>query len=507
MFVTESGVMRTIEETAVSAGTGMDKLMENAGTKAAAHAARLISEKKIKEVCILCGSGNNGGDGFVIARLLSVMCRVTVILASGQPKTTLARDNYELMPNTVQVIDFASHYYECVGMVRDSQMIIDAIYGIGFRGGLPADIADLITFCNENKRAVKMAVDIPSGIEADTGKTQNGCFEADITVTFTALKPLHILYPSCDLCGRIVTEDVGVPEGIVRSSPYLMASTDEFIRTHPLPEKKTSAHKGDNGTLLAVCGSFGMAGAAAFAAEAALRSGIGLLKAAVPKSIYPILASGLREPVYIPLAESDDGKIDIDEYGRLMELINEGCDAALIGCGLGQSDNIKSLIPLLVDGAKKPLVIDADGLNALTTNINVLKRSPAPKILTPHPGEMARLIGTDIKSVQSDRYNVARSFASSYGVTLILKGANTLVAMPGGRVYVNLTGNNGMGKGGSGDMLAGMAAAFLANGADCETAAAAAVYYHGLAGDRCAEKYSRRAMLPSDMIAELKQIF
>lgn len=507
MFVTESDVMRIIEETAVNVGIGMDKLMENAGSKTAAHAAKLISEKKIHDLCILCGTGNNGGDGFVIARLLSTMCQVTVILTSGQPKTALAKENFGLMPPSVRVIDFISHYYECVGIVRDAGMLIDAVYGIGFHGTLSPDIADLITFCNENKHAVKIAVDIPSGIEANTGRINSSCFSADITVTFTSLKPLHILYPSCDLCGEIIVEDVGVPESIVKSSPFLMMSTDEYLKTHHLPVKKRSAHKGTNGTLLSICGSYGMAGAAAISSEAALRSGIGLLKAAVPKSVYPIIATKLSEPVFISLAESEDGIIDIDEYGKLIELINKGCDAALIGCGIGRNNNIKSLVALLADGAKKPLVIDADGINALTANINVLKRSEAPIILTPHPGEMARLLGTDIQTVQSDRYNIAKKFASTYGVTLILKGANTLVATPSGRVYVNLTGNNGMGKGGSGDMLAGMAAAFLANGADCETAAVAAVYYHGLAGDRCAEKYSCRAMLPSDMIAELKNIF
>lgn len=507
MFVTESEVMRNIEDTAVSFGISMDRLMENAGTKTAAHAAKFISENQIKNVCILCGSGNNGGDGFVIARLLSVMCNVTVILTSGEPKTVLAKNNFEKMPANVQVLYFTSHYYECFGIVKETEMIIDAIYGIGFHGALSADIADLLSFCNENKNALKIAVDIPSGIEANTGAVNNGCFIADLTVTFTALKPLHILYPSSDLCGEIIVEDVGIPESILRSSPFMMMSTDEYLKTHTLPEKEKTAHKGTNGTLLTICGSYGMAGAAMICAQAALRSGIGLLKAAVPKSIYPIMAARLAEPVYIPLAESDDGMIDIDEYGKLIKLMNEESDAALLGCGLGQNNNIKSLAPLLADGAKKPLVIDADGINAITANINILKRSEAPIILTPHPGEMARLLGTDVKTVQSDRYNIAKKFAVMYGVTLILKGANTLIATPEGRVYVNLTGNNGMGKGGSGDMLAGMAAAFLANGADTETAAVAAVYYHGLAGDKCAEKYSRRAMLPGDMIDELKTIY
>ncbi|MBQ9461125.1 MAG: NAD(P)H-hydrate dehydratase [Clostridia bacterium] len=507
MVVTESGVMKNIEMIAVDHGIGMDRLMENAGAKVADLAAKLISERKLRSVCVLCGSGNNGGDGFVIARLLAVMCSVKVILTCGEPKTELARMNMSLLPGNVEVLYYSEHYYECIGIVRDSDMIIDAVYGIGFRGELPADISDLFGFCNDNKRAVRIAADLPSGIECDTGRIGGLCFCAHYTVTFTALKPLHVLYPSADKCGIISVESVGIPESVVKNSPYIMLSTDEFVAAHPFPQKKASAHKGDNGTLLSVCGSYGMAGAAMMSAEAALRMGVGLLKLAVPESIYPIIASRLAEPVYKPLAQSKDGMIDIDEYGKLIDLMNSGCNAALIGCGIGRSTSISSLVALLVDGAVKPLVLDADGINAISSNINVLKRSAAPIVLTPHPGEMAKLLGTDISTVQSDRYHIARRFALDYGVTLVLKGANTLVAAPNGRVYVNLTGNNGMGKGGSGDVLAGMIASLLAQGMDTESAAVSAVYYHGLAGDRCAEKFSARSMLPTDMIAELKTIF
>ncbi len=507
MVVTESDVMKNIEMIAVDHGIGMDSLMENAGTKVADLAAKLIAEKKLRNVCILCGSGNNGGDGFVIARLLSLVCSVKVIITGSEPKTELARMNMELLPDTVDILYYSAHYYECIGIVRDADMIIDAVYGIGFRGALSAEIADLFGFCNDNKRAVRIAVDLPSGIECDTGRIGGLCFAAHYTVTFTALKPLHVLYPSADKCGIIKVESVGIPESIVKNSPYIMLSTDEFVANRPFPQKKASAHKGDNGTLLSVCGSYGMAGAAMMSAEAALRMGVGMLKMAVPESIYPIMAARLPEPVYKPLAQSKDGMIHIDEYGKLIDLMTKGCSAALIGCGLGQSTSISSLVALLVDGAVKPLVIDADGINALCKNINVLKRSAAPIVLTPHPGEMARLLGTDVGKVQSDRYHIARRFALDHGVTLVLKGANTLVATPNGRVYVNLTGNNGMGKGGSGDVLAGMIASLLAQGMDTESAAVSAVYYHGLAGDRCAEKFSARAMLPTDMISELKTLF
>lgn len=506
MLVTESREMNRIEEIASSTGIGMEKLMENAGSRVAALAAKIITKNKIQNVCILCGSGNNGGDGFVAARLLSVMTNVKVILTSGDPRTVLARNNFDLIPSNVEILYYGSQYYQCFGIVKETEMIIDAIYGIGFRDALSPDIADLITFCNENKNAVKIAVDLPSGIECDTGKINNGCFCADHTVTFTCLKPLHVLYPSCDMCGEITVENVGIPRRILNNCNYTMKSTDQFVSENPFAERKKTAHKGTNGTLFSLCGSYGMAGAAMLSAEAALRCGVGLLKLALPKSIYPIAASKLCEPVYMPLAQSDDGTVDIDEYGKILEAMNES-DAALIGCGLGQSNTIKSLAALLVDGAAKPLVLDADGINAIGTNINVLKRSAAPMILTPHPGEMARLLGVEVKTVQADRYNIARRFAQEYGVVLVLKGAYTIIAAPNGNVYVNLTGNNGMGKGGSGDMLAGMAASFLAQGMNTEQAAVSAVYYHGLAGDRCAEKYSKRAMLPSDMISELRSIF
>lgn len=507
MLVAESREMNRIEEIASSTGIGMEKLMENAGSKVAALAAKLIARDKIKNVCILCGSGNNGGDGFVAARLLAVMANVKVILTSGEPRTVLARTNFDLIPSNVEILYYGAQYYECFGIVKETEMIIDAMYGIGFRDALNAETADLITFCNENKKAVKIAVDLPSGIECDTGKIKNGCFCADYTVTFTCLKPLHVLYPSCELCGEITVENVGIPRRILDSCSYSMKSTDQYVSENPFPERKKTAHKGTNGTLFSLCGSYGMAGAAILSAEAALRCGVGMLRLALPESIYPIAASKLSEPVYMPLSQSEDGIVDIDEYGKILTAMNERSDAALIGCGLGQNNSIKSLVALLVDGASKPLVLDADGINAIGTNINVLKRSAAPIILTPHPGEMAKLLGVDVKTVQADRYNIAKRFAQEYGVVLVLKGAYTLVAVPNGKVYVNLTGNNGMGKGGSGDMLAGMAASFLAQGMTTEAAAVSAVYYHGLSGDRCAEKYSKRAMLPSDMISELRSIF
>ena len=395
MIVVNSETMRNIESAAENSGIKMESLMEKAGVRVAELASKIISEKKLTKVCIACGSGNNGGDGFVAARMLAKLCSVKVIIVS-EVKSPLAKMNLGLLPDNVEVLYYTSRYYESVGIIKEAEMIIDAVYGIGFRGELSAESANLMEMCGENKTAVKIAVDLPSGAVCDTGAVSFGCFKADYTVSFTALKPAHVLYPSADFCGEILVKSVGVPSRLMRHSPFIMMTTDTYISENPLPQKEKSAHKGTNGTLLALCGSYGMSGAAVMSGMAALRTGIGLLKMAVPKSIYTIAAEKLPEAVFIPLEQDKDGIVDIDEYGKLDEALRGNATAALIGCGLGVNNNIKSLVALLISGSDKPLVIDADGINLISSNINILKRASAPIIITPHPGEMARLIGEEL---------------------------------------------------------------------------------------------------------------
>lgn len=507
MPVVECNEMRDIEKRAVENGCTYIGLMEKAGGSVAKLAEKIISEKNINNIAVLCGKGNNGGDGFVIARLLSDKCNISVILADGQPKTDDAKTNFNLIPENVKIIEYTSKNNNYIDVIKNSDMIIDAIYGIGFKGELNSEMKAIIDICNENENAVKIAVDLPSGIVCDSGEIINGCFNADYTVTFTALKPLHILYPSMDYCGKIIVENVDIPEAVLSESKYIMQKTDEYIKMNPLKKQKKSAHKGSNGTLFALCGSYGMAGAAVLSGGAALRTGAGLVKMAIPKSIYELVSSKLTEAVFMPLQQTDDGIVSIEEFNKILYDVLENSTALLVGCGLGMNDDLYELVSLLVENSTKPIVLDADGINSICMNIDILKRAKAPVILTPHPGEMARLIGSDTKAVQSDRYGTARDFAMEYGVTLVLKGANTLIATPKGDVYVNMTGNNGMARGGSGDVLAGMIASFLAQGMTAEKAAICGVYYHGLVGDLCADKYSARSMLPTDMISELKYIF
>lgn len=506
MIVVESGEMQNIEKAYVRNGLPLASLMEQAGAAVAELATKIIIQNKLKKVTVLCGKGNNGGDGFVTARFLSLMCEVTVILANDYPATNLGKLNFEIIPDKVNILYFSEKQDECINAINDSDMLIDAIYGISFRDVLDPFSAMLIDTCNKNTKAVKIAIDTPSGIICNTGEIPDECFHADYTISFTALKPLHVLYPSTDYCGKVSVAKIGIPQSLIDTCTYVMKTTDEFIETHPLKKNKKSAHKGTNGTLLSICGSYGMSGAAVLSGMAALRSGVGILRAAVPNVIYPIVASKLTEAVFIPLPQSNDGLISINSFDTLQYQILEKASALLIGCGLGTSNDMAELVSAMISTSNKPVVLDADGINSITMNIDVLRQCNAPVILTPHPGEMANLAGTTVADIQKNRYSIARDFASEYGVTVILKGANTLIALPDGNVYVNLTGNNGMAKGGSGDVLAGMAASFLAQGLSYAEAAIYATYYHGLAGDKCAEKYSARTMLPSDMLEELKYI-
>ena len=271
-----------------------------------------------------------------------------------------------------------------------------------------------------------------------------------------------------------------------------------------LAPRPDDAHKGTMGTLLSICGCYGMAGACLLSSKAALRSGVGLLKCALPKSIYPIAAAGIWESVYLPLEETPDGKT---AAANLPFLRGQAADAVLIGCGMSVCDDTRALVRGFLEACDKPLLLDADALNCLADDPSVLRRVKAPVIITPHPAEMGRLLGVSAGEVNADREMTAKRFAADYGVIVVLKGAGTVTAAPDGRAVINTTGNSGMATGGSGDVLAGICASFLAQGKKPFDCAAAAVYVHGLAGDLAAERLGKISMLPSDIINELPNAF
>ena len=286
----------------------------------------------------------------------------------------------------------------------------------------------------------------------------------------------------------------------------LMEQTDRNIVKKAVFDRPDDANKGTLGSLLCICGCFGMAGAAIMAGKAALRCGLGLLKTALPKSIYPIAAGAIFESVFFPLEETPDGKISKNNIDFLL-CEAEKTSAVLIGCGLSVCDDSEELVNSFIENCAKPLVLDADALNCVAKNPDILKKAKAPIIITPHPGEMARLVKSTPKAVNENRAEIATDFAKEYGVVTVLKGAGTIIASPEGRVMINRTGNSGMATGGSGDVLAGMTGSLLAQGANPFAAAAAAVYLHGLAGDIAAEKLGRISMLPTDLINEIPQAY
>lgn len=492
--------MLEIEELAMRGGLSVGRLMENAGS-AAANAIRAIAGTPTQTV-ILCGNGNNGGDGFVIARKLAENgYSVTVILLNGSPRTDAAADAFSKMRD-IPVIVAEAEPYRAAAVITDACVVVDAVYGIGFHGALPDAVAHLFSLVKPSQ--LRFDVDIPSGVVCDSGAADPAAFSATHTLTFTAMKPALTVAENADIYGQVQVLSIGISDADIAAVIQDNTLQDADIAAC-FPKRLPDTHKGSYGHLLAVCGSYGMAGAAILSARAALRSGVGLLTVALPRSIYPIVSAAVPEAVFLPLPESENGTISMKALSALLAAL-DGKDALLIGCGLGQSSELKLLVRELLIHAACPIVLDADGLNAIATHIDVLKTGKAPRILTPHPGEMARLLSKSVAQVQENRTGISSDFARRFGVTLVLKGYHTLVTTETEQV-VNPTGNPGMATGGSGDVLAGMIASFAAQGMSPPDAAKCGVYLHGKAGDAAAKKYSQHAMLPSDMLSELGTLF
>ena len=491
--------MRLLEQAACEkAGCSLKDMMEQAGSAA----ADFLSEKEQphgNRIAVLCGKGNNGGDGFVCARLLYASgAQVTVILAEGPPTAQLAQEAFAALPAGVPVIDYRQDAAAAADILLSARWIIDGLFGFGFHGSASGNSAALIGWANESDASV-LSLDLPSGLPCDTGVPLGPCIKADYTVTFTSLKPAHVLPYGKSFCGETAVAQVGIPSGFLEEYPLSMQMAEgEDIRAM-LPMRKPDGHKGTFGTALCVCGSMGMAGAAVMSASAALRTGTGLVTVAASEELYPVLASSLTEPVFALYGEEFDA----------VEKALQKASAVLMGCGCGRSKTALSLLRLVLKGADCPCVLDADALNLLAAHPGLLSlhTSSTPLILTPHPMELARLMQTDVSAVNRDRPMAALQAAEKYNACVILKGSGTIIAAPDGRLWFNSTGNDGMAKGGSGDVLAGMLVSLAAQGMPAEQACVTAVYLHGMAGDLCADSLSRRAMLPTDMIAALPKIF
>lgn len=493
--------MRRLEGLAEEAGTPLGTLMENAGRAVAEEAEKRCRPLRGRRVVLLCGKGNNGGDGFVCARILAERgARCTVLLVQGEPRAELARQAFLTLPEGVACLCTEHQREEAERAVAEAELLIDAVFGFSFRGELPEDAARFIALANAGD-CTRLSADLPSGAECDTGRVSPGTFRADVTVTFTGKKPANCTYPAKEYCGETVVRQVGVPAALAEAAETRIFETDGSLARIYLQEPDVQSNKGDLGRLLLVCGSYGMAGACIMAARAALRCGVGLLQIALEKSVYPIVAQAVPEAVFTVLDLEERRE---ESEAKLFAALRS-CTACLVGCGLGSMADI--LCPLVFSHCETPLVADADAINFAARRPGALDGVRAPLILTPHPGEMARLCADSIPEIQADRLGAAREKARETGAVVALKGAATVVAAPDGRCAVNPTGNPGMAKGGSGDVLAGMTAAFAAQGIPPFGAAVLGVRLHGEAGDLCRERYGRRAMLPTDLIEALPRVF
>ena len=470
-------------------------MMENAAQGFCEELKTAFGDLKGKKVNVFCGSGNNGGDGFAIARLLSVRGAVSKVFVGFDLDKLKgdARTNYEL------AVTFGIPISEFSGLIDKCDIAVDALYGTGFHGEIIDEEAEMVHYMN-NSGAFVAAVDMPSGAMADNGEVSKSCVKADLTVTFGAAKIGQFLYPAKKYVGKLVVSPISIPDELIKAHKSSFYTLDKTVFSL-MPERAEEAHKGSFGKVLVFAGSKGMCGAAVMASEATLKSGAGMATLATPKCVSDIAASKLTEVMTIALPVEADS-ISKSAVTMLSEKLKEQ-DILLMGPGLSGGENVKSVVMELTAQSKKPMIIDADALNALKGNINILKKKKAPAVLTPHVVEFSRISGHSVEEIRNNRITVARNFAKEFDVTLVLKGADTLVCCPDGRVFINTISNSGMATAGSGDVLAGIIAGIAAQGANLCDAACLGVHLHTIAGVLAAEKMGEYGMTAVDILNEV----
>jgi NAD(P)H-hydrate epimerase len=505
--------MRAIDERAIQ-GMGIPSLtlMENAGRGVATLVRDRIFEDSIKgkRVAVVCGRGNNGGDGFVAGRYLAEWgARVTFYLIGA--RSTIKGDAKincdRLMKVHLPVVELSEGGPK--PPFNEFDLLLDGIFGTGFHGPITGAAAAVVDAMNQSKTRI-VAIDSPSGLNADTGECvgpPRRVINAFRTVTLACSKKGQWLWPGRSNVGFLEVVDIGIPkEAVGNEGVNLSLITEDFVR-HSLPLRPPDAHKGTFGKALIIGGAVGMSGAIALAANACMRCGVGLTYAGCPESLADLVDIKATEPVVLPLPEVRAKRV-LARRG-LGEIIKHFArvDAVAIGPGLSTHHETQELVRRLVARRIKPTVLDADGLNAFAETPETLaEKANAPLIITPHAGEMARLLGSSVESIASDRESAARQAAERFGCIVVMKGAPTFVAEPGGQIYLNPTGNSGMASGGVGDVLTGIIVSFLAQGCEPLTAALMGVYIHGLAGDFAATEKGERSLVASDLVEALPEM-
>ncbi|HRU97571.1 MAG TPA: NAD(P)H-hydrate dehydratase [Ruminococcus sp.] len=545
--------MAKIENYSEKLGVSKKQLMLNAGKALAKLIEECSARENSKEqphIVFLAGSGNNGGDCFVAAELLVYRgFRVTVINLIKAPSAEPAKEMFDKLPSRVNVITGYKSANEAAAAeaaeldfmtlqdkdltdiskkkerspienillnekkrlsdirhaVIDADILVDGVFGTGFHGKLDKDIMSLF---NIGTGAYKIAVDIPSGGNSNSGTVAKGVFKADETITFGYIKTGMSQFPLKKYCGKITVADIGIPRmaiDCIEGERTYYRIERKHLAGFP-PKRERDAHKGTFGSVLVIAGSSSMRGAAAFAALGALRGGAGMVRVASVEKCIDTVSVLAPEATYITLDEDDYGFMLFDSSKDALLDAMEKSDTIVIGCGMGVTNDTAEIVRFVLANAKVPVIVDADGINCIARDINILLNRKSEVIITPHPGEMARLLNCDAAAINDNRIMTAEKYAEKFGITVVLKGAGTLVA-DSHKTAANHTGNAGMSRGGSGDILAGIIGATAAQKYAPFDACCAGVYIHGLAGDAAADKYGQEAMLPRDIISCLPDAY
>ena len=507
MLIASGDAMRRIDKRSISEfRIPGEQLMENAGKTVVDFLKKEFNNLQGRSVCVLCGRGNNGGDGLVVARLLNkekIKSKVYLFArkeeVEGDVKLNLLRCEKDKL--SVVHMTLSKDLEAEKEKLKKHDIFIDALLGTGFKGAVSGFYQNLIQFINTLPATV-VSVDLPSGLNSNTGQVLGACIKADYTVTFGLNKIGLCVNPGVAFAGTTIITDIGFPEKAVSAEnlkTHLIEHADAVLM---LPKRTCDSNKGSFGKVFIVGGSIGMTGAPCMSALSALRSGCGLAMVGIPESLSSIVESKMTEVITKALPESSTRTLGSNADSHILELTKDFAALAL-GPGMGREKETGAMLRRVLEEVQIPVILDADALNLVATSPEMLKLTKVPLILTPHPGEMSRLAGVTAEYVQSARLEIAQEFAKKYGVIVVLKGARTIVATPDSSVYVNPTGNCGMATAGTGDVLTGVIASFIAQGLEPLQASLLSVYVHGLAGDLARDEKGEHGLIASDVIDKI----
>jgi hydroxyethylthiazole kinase-like uncharacterized protein yjeF len=506
MKLATASEMRELDRQAIE-GYGVPGivLMENAGRGVVSEIIHAWGGVGGRRYVVFCGKGNNGGDGLVIARHLhNKGAKVNVRLFSAEMKGD-ARINLDIARKMgIDIKPVSRDLKSETALVKHADAVIDAVFGTGLASDLGKPYTAVIGMINASAKKV-VAVDVPSGVDSDMGRIMGAAVHADLTVTFGLPKRGLYLYPGAQMAGLVRVVDISIPAEAVSKAPIkagLLTAADVCGLVKPRPP---DTHKGDYGHLLILAGSVGKTGAAVLAAKAASRAGAGLVTVGVPESLNDVFEEKLTEEMTVPLPETPGRTLSSKGLSGILELL-KGKTALALGPGISTDPDTAKLVAGLLPKVRIPTLVDADGLNILAHDETPLTKARAPIALTPHPGEMGRLLGILAREVQADRPGAATALAKQFGVTVVLKGARTLIASPDGGFFINPTGNPGMATGGTGDVLTGIIGSLMAQGLGVPDAARLGVYVHGLAGDTAATVKGQAGLIAGDLIDAIPEV-